>query len=50
MPRYFRHLRDASDDVLDPDGVMMPEDAVASAALVLLVTAGLMTSVPDGSS
>jgi hypothetical protein len=34
MPLYFMHLRDPSDEVLDPDGVRMPEEAVANAALV----------------
>jgi hypothetical protein len=33
MPLYFMHLRDSSDEVLDPDGVRMPAEAVASAAL-----------------
>jgi hypothetical protein len=27
------HLRDSSDEVLDPDGLLMPEDAIAGAAL-----------------
>jgi hypothetical protein len=34
MPRYFIHLRDPSDELLDPDGVMMPQEAVVGAALV----------------
>ena len=33
MPRYFLHLRDGSDEVLDPEGSEMPEHAVAGAAL-----------------
>jgi hypothetical protein len=28
------HLRDSLDEVLDPDGVLMPEEAIASAALI----------------
>jgi hypothetical protein len=34
MPLYFMHLRDISDEVLDPDGVRMPEEAIARAALL----------------
>jgi hypothetical protein len=34
MPRYFLHLRDSIDEVLDPEGVEMPPEAVAGAALV----------------
>ena len=34
MPLYFMHLRDPADEVLDPDGVRMPKEAVADAALV----------------
>ncbi len=33
MPRYFLHLRDGDDELLDPDGVHMPEDAVPGVAL-----------------
>jgi hypothetical protein len=33
MPRYFMHLRDSTDEVLDPDGVVLPPGAVAGAAL-----------------
>jgi hypothetical protein len=33
MPRYFLHLRTPSDDLLDPEGISMAEDAVTSAAL-----------------
>jgi hypothetical protein len=33
MPRYFLNLRTPSDDLLDPEGVSMAEDAVTSAAL-----------------
>ncbi len=35
MPRYFVHLRDQTDELLDPDGVIMPEEAVANAALTI---------------
>jgi hypothetical protein len=34
MPLYFMHLRDPSDEVLDPDGVRMSKEAVADAALL----------------
>jgi hypothetical protein len=34
MPRYFMHLRDGTDELLDPDGVTMPEAAVPGAALM----------------
>jgi hypothetical protein len=34
MPRYFFHLRDGVDTVLDPEGVEMPADAVTGAALL----------------
>ena len=33
MPRYFLHLRDGSDEMLDPEGSEMPEHAIAGAAL-----------------
>jgi hypothetical protein len=33
MPRYFLHLRDSKDEVLDPEGVLMPPEAVVGAAL-----------------
>lgn len=33
MPQYFMHLRDSTDEVLDPDGMVMPPEAVAGAAL-----------------
>lgn len=33
MPLYFLHLRDGSDELLDPDGVHMPADAVPGFAL-----------------
>jgi hypothetical protein len=34
MPLYFMHLRDSSDEVLDPDGVRMPDEAIPRAALL----------------
>jgi len=34
MPRCFFHLRDGSDVLLDPDGVELPADAIAGAALL----------------
>jgi hypothetical protein len=34
MPRYFLHLRDSIDEVLDPEDIEMPPEAVAGAALV----------------
>jgi hypothetical protein len=34
MPKYFMHLRDGTDEVLDPEGVMLPEEAVVGAALM----------------
>ena len=34
MPKYFFHLRDSTDEVLDPDGVHMPAEAVSGAALL----------------
>ena len=33
MPHYHMHLRDSIDETLDPDGVEMPAEAVAGAAL-----------------
>lgn len=33
MPRYFLHLKDNTDEVLDPDGTEMPAEAVSAAAL-----------------
>lgn len=34
MPRYYLHLRDGVDELLDPDGMDMPADAVTSATLL----------------
>jgi len=34
MQRYFMHLRDSTDELLDPDELMMPEEAVAGATLL----------------
>jgi hypothetical protein len=33
MPRYFMHLRDGTDEILDPEGVELSAEAVAPAAL-----------------
>ena len=33
MPRYFMHLMDDVDKVIDDEGVLMPEDAIVGAAL-----------------
>lgn len=33
MPRYFMHLLDSTDVLLDPEGVEMPPEAVQRAAL-----------------
>lgn len=33
MARYFMHLRDGSDGLLDPDGIEMPVDAIADRTL-----------------
>ena len=33
MPRYFMHLVDSIDVLLDPDGIEIPKDAVAEKAL-----------------
>jgi hypothetical protein len=35
MPLFFWHLRDSTDEVLDPDGVTMPAEAVPGAALYM---------------
>ena len=34
MPRYFLHLRDSSDEILDPEGIELPSEAIAGAALM----------------
>ena len=34
MPRYFFHLIDSVDEVLDPDGIDMPPEAITGAALL----------------
>lgn len=34
MPRYFFHLIDSVDETLDPEGVHMPPEALAGAALL----------------
>ncbi len=34
MPRYFLHLRDHTDEVLDPEGVELPADAIIGATLL----------------
>jgi hypothetical protein len=33
MPHYFMHLRESSDEVLDPEGVRMPKEDLTRAAL-----------------
>lgn len=33
MAKYFMHLRDGVDEVLDPDGIHMPVEAIAGIAL-----------------
>jgi hypothetical protein len=33
MSRYFLHLKDSTDEVLDPEGTEMPAEAVPDAAL-----------------
>jgi hypothetical protein len=33
MPRYYLHLRDGTDEVLDPEGMEMAVDAIPGAAL-----------------
>jgi hypothetical protein len=33
MYKYFFHLRDGTDEVLDPEGVALPLDAISGAAL-----------------
>ena len=34
MPRYFFHLRDGTDTILDPEGLEMPAEAINGAALL----------------
>lgn len=34
MPRYFMHLRDSIDEVLDPEGTILPTEAIVGAALL----------------
>ena len=34
MPRYFMHLIDGADITLDPEGLEMPAEAIAGAALI----------------
>ena len=34
MPRYFFHLRDGTDTILDPDGMEMSSEEVTGAALL----------------
>jgi hypothetical protein len=34
MPKYFLHLRDSTDEVLDPEGIELPTEAVPGAALI----------------
>ena len=33
MPRYFMHLRDGVDELIDPEGIEMPQEAVVGQAL-----------------
>lgn len=33
MPHYFMHLIDGTDELLDPDGIDLPSEAVRGAAL-----------------
>lgn len=34
MPRFFLHLRDSIDEVLDPEGLLIPAEAIPGAALM----------------
>jgi hypothetical protein len=34
MPRYFMHLRDSTDEVLDPEGLEVSPEAIQGAALL----------------
>ena len=34
MARYFMHLMDGKDVILDPEGIVMPSEAVPGAALL----------------
>jgi hypothetical protein len=34
MPRYFMHLRDSTDELLDPEGIYLPPGAVEGTALL----------------
>lgn len=33
MAKYFMHLRDGVDEIIDPDGIHMPVEAIARKAL-----------------
>lgn len=33
MARYFLHLRDGADEILDPEGVELPESAIVGTVL-----------------
>lgn len=33
MPKYYMHLRNSTDEILDPDGVDIPDNAVEEVAL-----------------
>lgn len=33
MARYFLHVRDGTDEVLDPEGIELPENAIIGMAL-----------------
>lgn len=43
MPRYFFHLIDSIDVLLDPEGILMPADAVPVRPLYRRGTAWLAT-------
>lgn len=34
MPRYFMHLRDGVDEILDPEGIEMAKAAISGVALL----------------
>ena len=48
MGRYFFHLRDGSDQLLDPDGVELPGDAEAKARAIAAARDTLSHEMKDG--
>lgn len=48
MPRYFMHLRDYTEELLDPEGQEFPDTAAVRDAVLVAARGLLMEDVRDG--